>query len=291
MTTTKPRASQIRGLASQQAPFLADLIPDSNLPSSTGDYILKGAFFTPDMTVVFDGGQVVNYVTFINDNEVRVNMTLGAAEGTFGVTLNNGIEAYFDNALLVVLGTVYKPSPADWFNLTGNPNLSDEASIKISAFNELSSAYWNKVVPFNLDWSIRFRYKRSPFGDLESNLREANIALYTVVGDVYQMEFQYQAEGSQSTTSNGSARGHFISLADPRVDTGIERRQPDAQYDAYDDLEYNTIDLRWVGGVLRIYRNGTLGYTASYVFTEDVYIRAIVRRFDLVDIKYIELAT
>jgi hypothetical protein len=35
------------------------------------------------------------------------------------VTLNNGISATFNNALLIVLGTVYVPKNVNWINKTG----------------------------------------------------------------------------------------------------------------------------------------------------------------------------
>jgi len=64
------------------APFLNEVIPDSYLPSTTGMFKLKGSFFTENMTVTTTGG-MVNYITFNNDNDVDVNITTGATEGSF----------------------------------------------------------------------------------------------------------------------------------------------------------------------------------------------------------------
>lgn len=83
-------------IATAPAPFLNIVIPDSTLPNTTGNFKLKGAFFTPTMTVVFEG-QIVNYFTFISDNEIDVNVTTGATEGNFDITLNNGLSAIFPN--------------------------------------------------------------------------------------------------------------------------------------------------------------------------------------------------
>ncbi len=104
---------KLYSMATMPAPYMEVLIPDSTLPSVTTDFTIKGSFFTPTMTVSIVG-QTVNYVTFISDNEVRVNVTTGAAQGSFAVTLNNGLSVTYAAALVIVLGTVYSPVDANW---------------------------------------------------------------------------------------------------------------------------------------------------------------------------------
>ena len=69
-----------------EKPYLSELIPDSYLPDSTGNFILKGSFFTPSMLVEITG-VTINYSTFVSDNEFRVNVTIGSEEGYKNVTL------------------------------------------------------------------------------------------------------------------------------------------------------------------------------------------------------------
>ena len=104
---------KVYSIAVAPAPYLEELIPDSYLPNTTGNFILRGSFFTPNMGVIVEG-QTINNKTFISDNEFRVNITTGSAEGSFDVTLNNGISQTFPDVLLVVLGTVFKPVQSDW---------------------------------------------------------------------------------------------------------------------------------------------------------------------------------
>ena len=280
MATTKPRATQIRGLASQQAPFLADLIPDSYLPNNTGDFRLIGAFFTPDMNVIVEG-QTVNRIKFISDNEVLVNLTTGAAEGTFDVTLNNGIQAIFQDVLLIVLGEVFTPITADWNILEGIPNTETDGKVEITTFDEYVKLRWNQVIDQTKDWSIRFKFKRSPLGDINSSVRINNVILKKQADLTPIYYAQFQAEGSLANVYGITPTDGLKKFSSTSSSSGA----------VYNMLESLNIDVQYIGGVLRCYINNTLRGTFNQIIDDNLFIDVELKRFDLTGIKYIELAT
>jgi len=163
-------------IATAPAPYMDVLIPDSVLPSTTTNFTIKGAFFTPTMTVAITG-QTINYLTFISDKQIKVNVTTGAAEGYFNVTLDNGISRTFNGALSVVLGTIYKPTQANWIIESGIPDLSTEGEAHLSTYNSLAQAVWTKTFDYTRNFSVRFKLKPSPFGNPGGNPATPDIEL------------------------------------------------------------------------------------------------------------------
>lgn len=276
MPITRPRASQIRGLAIQQPPFLADLIPDSNLPNSRGDYILRGAFFSPNMTIEFTGNQTIHYINFIDDNEVRVNMTLGPDEGLFGVTLNNGIESYFSNALLVVLGDVFKPSEADW---NPNPEYLDiskagEARILATGLDNITT--YSKKIDFTKDWRLTYSFELSPI-TLNTNLvTKRTIEIKSVVDGTTKMWH------GKSASNNSAGYGYLNMFGAVAAGASDPWSIPPLIY---------TIER--INGVFKYYKGDNLAYTynGSEVQDEDWELVINPYDYDVTNIQYIELAT
>lgn len=161
-----------------QAPFIGDAVL-TFLPDTTGNLTIKGAFFTPSMTVTIQG-QTVNYITFINDNEIQVNLTTGIIEGDFDVILNNGVSATFSRRLLIVLGTVYKPDISNWTVFSGTPDLSTKGDIKLNLYN-VPCAATCFTIPNNKNFRVYFTLTRSPLGAVVGSPDEPSISLISAV--------------------------------------------------------------------------------------------------------------
>jgi len=56
MGITKVRANQIFGISGYPAPYISEITPASIQPSETAIITIKGAFFTPTMTVYLGTG-------------------------------------------------------------------------------------------------------------------------------------------------------------------------------------------------------------------------------------------
>lgn len=269
LPTNKVLAPDVNGniklytIATAPPPYLDKLIPGSYLPSNTGNFILKGSFFTPNMTVVLQG-QTINYKTFISDNEVRVNVTTGSAEGYFDVILNNGISATFSKALFIVLGTVFKPNVSTWTNKTINADTSEEGSLNVGVYGSQDSAIWNQVFDITKNFRFSFNALLTPFSSVQRN-SSAWVILKDLSGnekyriDVHDVYFYFYENGSTSYWDQWSSYGQ-------------------------------NIELRWVSGVLYFYVNGAIRYTSPLVFTENLKLTAIVKYYDLKNIRYVELA-
>lgn len=271
-----------------QEPILNNIIPDSNIPGSSGDYILEGAYFNPQMSVAFEGDQTVNYIKFISDNTVKVNLTLGNQEGMFGVTLNNGVSKYFPNILLVVLGEVYAPEQADWSNITEPINIL-KGGLEVKQYGSVGYANWESK-PFDVsrDFAFRYRYKMSngyseaamPPGGGNEILLVDSVTNQTIIqisprSGFYGFNYRF-FDGEKLVDMPGGLS--YVRAA------------------AYGDYvaEFETFnEIRYVGGVWYVYVNGNLVRTVNLAnnLTNNLVLKCYVRYIDLRDIKYIELAT
>lgn len=251
------------------APYLHDLIPDSYLPSTTGNFILKGAFFTPTMTVAVTG-QTVNYVTFISDNEVRANITTGAAEGTFAVILNNGLSATFNNRMLITLGTVYKPAPADWINVSSQINIDTEGEGHIGVFNAANLAEWNKQFDYTKNWSIRLTIVVSPLGTPSTFNFDNNTAGVFI-----------RKVSDNANVFNFTRQG---TLADRILECANLGNK------LFTFTLNSVLEIRYVGGVIYFYSDNVLKFTSAVSITENLKLALVLNTYDVVGIKYIELA-
>jgi hypothetical protein len=262
------------------APFLEILIPDSTLPSTTTNFVLKGSFFTPTMTVVIVG-QTINYITFISDNEVRVNVTTGASEGSFSVTLNNGSQSVFPNALLIVLGTVFIPLNTDW---TSASNLEAKTGeLDIITLNSSGSAIWNKPFDYTKNFSLRFQFKQSPYGAATTNnYGQRNFEIINTSDSNFNYYFNLYCNGS----------GFYADTADPS--DGSDPINNGLLGTVSANYLLNQIDMfefKWTSGVMKFYVNSILKRTFSNGITQNQRLKITLSEFDEFNIKYIELAS
>jgi len=279
MGITKIRANQIFGYSSFPKAYLNNLIPSSNRPNTTSDFILEGAFFTQNMTVAVQG-QTVNRITFESDNKVIVNVTTGSSEGTFDVTLNNGSGAVvFTGAIFIVVGDVFEPATADWIKT--NPVNVIKNGVFLTVYGSQGSAVWNnKQFDFTKDFSVRFNFKFSPLGAANSGVANAEFLELQRVSDSVSL-FKMRVGYSSTLLYFGS-----YSIANGWLDAQSLNKagNPEA-------LNYTPVyRLDFISGSMILYQNGTVKRTFTDVVSENLKLRINVKYFDIVDIKYIELA-
>jgi len=158
------------------APYISELIPDSYLPNSTGDILIHGDFFTPQMcdrvtnpnAIIIEGVTTIHYATFISSQLIKINVTTGSAEGNFSCTLNNGLSTTKDNALFITYGSVFKPAKEDWTVLVGNPDLSQSGEVHLNVLNTSNIAKIKTTffTPSTTgDFIMFWNWSRSPLGN------------------------------------------------------------------------------------------------------------------------------
>ncbi|REH00259.1 hypothetical protein [Flavobacterium aquicola] len=286
---------KLYSMAILPAPYIAELIPDSYLPSTTGNIQLLGEFFIPAMCLSVNlnngngiqiTGQTINYATFVNSQKILLNVTTGSAEGSFSVTCNNGLSITKANALLIVLGTVFTPKFSDWTSQI-NIDVSDTGVAKIATYNSLGTAKATNITINHLkNWEVRFSFQRSPLGDVQTaygiyeftfNLQNSvgnNIIRHTfyvnhVAGNIY-------VTGATATESNSIIKQFAV---------------PGADIDRLIAFEAKTIQIRFISGILYTYIDNTLVKTWTQTVIDDLFITVSLKQFDIKGIKYIELAT
>jgi len=276
LSTAEKDAIRLKiGTAISPAPFLDEVIPDSYLPSTTGMFKLKGSFFTENMTVSTAGG-TVNYITFNNDNDVDVNITTGATEGSFSVTIDNGISKTFDSVLLIILGTVYKPTDADWINKSLVSTNND--AVELVTFNSQGTAEWTKQFDYTRDWTFRFNAKKSPLGTLPVGVYNVSrLQLKTVDGIKSIFDYQIYKHNSLGLMSNSRSFNDSWDYAVIISNYDWELFKTTLQF-----------ELRYLAGVLYVYVNNTLGRTHTDVLNQNLKLIVNPKEYDFENIKYIE---
>lgn len=269
-------------IATSPAPFLDEIIPDSYSPSTTGNFILKGAFFTPTMTVTVTG-QTVNYVTFISDNEVRANVTTGSAEGTFDVTLNNGLSAIFPKRMLIILGTIYRPIASEWTNVTGAIDVSQTGEVYSTLYNSLASAKWNRIFDNTKKYSVRFNLAVSPLGQFSATTGTDTIFLSLVNATTLVEDFKLSIRADGVPTLRFKYFG-------PSTNNYVSASSSGANYN--EQLTYlgnQSVEFRKVGSALQIYYNNVFVYSFPETISSNYNLLVRVKSWDIINIKYIEL--
>jgi len=278
LTTAEKDAIRLKiGTAISPAPFLDEVIPDSYAPSTTGMFKLKGSFFTENMTVTTTGG-TVNYITFNNDNDVDVNITTGSTEGSFSVTIDNGISKTFDIVLLIVLGTVFKPTNADWINKSLVSTNND--AVELVTFNSQGTAEWTKQFDYTRDWRFIFNAKESPLGTLSMGVfNVSRLQLKTVDGVKSIFDYQVYKHNSGALVNNSRSFNDTWDYAGSLISGNNDW-----------DLFKTTLqfELRYVAGVLYVYVNNTLKKTHTDVLDQNLKLIVNPKEYDFENIKYIE---
>jgi hypothetical protein len=274
LPTNKVLAPDVNGnlklftIATAPAPYLENLIPNSHLPSTTGNFILKGSFFTPTMTISI-AGQTVNWIQFISDNEVHLSVTTGAAEGYFSVTLNNGISSTFQNALLIVLGTVYIPTNANWTDVV-EPITIDNNKCMVKVADATGSAKLNYVLEKAKPWQFYFSFDKSPITPSATGFMSSVYLTERVTGTIWRFQSVYSSNYMQTRVwRNGVTQGNF----------------------GYSMINPYLVKLHFDGTQLFVYTNNVLSRTFTTAdFQQDIDVKIEINNFDITQIKKVELA-
>ncbi|MEM0575153.1 hypothetical protein [Flavobacterium polysaccharolyticum] len=284
LPTNKVLAPDVNGnlklytIATAPAPYLDEIKPYSCLPNSTGNIVLKGAFFTPNMTVQIVG-QTINYVKFINDNEVHANVTTGIAEGSFDIILNNGLSATFDGRMLIVLGEIKKVSSADWTILSGNPNVSNDGNIELTLYDiACSGTCFN--IPNGENFRLYFTLTRSPLGATIGMPDQPSISLVSAVDNSVKFAAKVYLNGADINShmrvyqeSTGLSYGKELG----NVESFVMKTNPPTFYFERIGTEYRFRDY-----------NTNILFTDT--FSGNLKVRADIRKFDITNIRYVKLA-
>jgi hypothetical protein len=268
-------------MALMPAPFLLILVPDSTLPSTTTNFVLRGAFFTPTMTVSIVG-QTINYITFVSDNEVKVNVTTGATEGSYAVTLNNGISATFNNALLIVLGTVYVPKNVNWINKTGTSDTNVDGEFKVAVKDTIGTGVIDPsffTIPTS-SFIVSFSYKRSPLDAAPTEAYNEYTLFQLIDSATNAVIYDFWFE-QLNTNANGRTRLWA------RTQSGQSTIVIDLFTDGLNALETYSLSVKRLSSSLGVYINNTLIFTPTLQYTSTMKVKVSVRELDIVKIKLI----
>jgi len=248
------------------------------LPNTTGNFELYGEFFKDSMcltanlaTSIIFVGQTVNYAVFHSSSWITVNVTTGATEGLFAITLDNGLSKTFANAYMVVLGTVYEPLSTDWTGVS-LADVSKGSEVNIVTYGANHNATWNKEFNYLINFSFRFSCKKSPLGAGGAEYNTARIKLIKVSNSAVVF-----AGGINYNNSNFGATGANIlgGVTPIFFNSGNS---------------HSTIEYRYIAGVSYLYIDNVLKGTFSNVLTENVKLQLNLQLSDITNIKYIELA-
>ena len=264
-------------------PYLEELIPDSYMPSTTGNFIIKGSFFTPSTTVTVEG-QTLNYLNFVSDNEMLASITTGATEGTFDVTINNGTSVVFADALLIVLGDVFTPTEADWENITGSIDLSGGDSARVS-IQDVTGSATTKTSFFELpatgDFIVQFNFIGSP---LEDSPNGACLEELSLVDSVTNAK-KYGISPSQINSVPGKT---FIDALD--YDGAMPITYVLTKFDGDVPcvfLKNHTLSIKRVGTTISFYNNNVYKGSATTNYAFPMKLKASVKELDVENIKII----
>jgi hypothetical protein len=278
------RGSRLVRTSTLPNPSLEELIPDTYLPSTTGNFILKGSYFTEDMTIVIEG-HTYNYIEFVNSGFVRINMITNAIDGFYDVTLNNGgDDVVFDDVLQIANGTVYEPSSLDWENITGGLNVTEGSTPKIPVFNSTATGRWKQEFDFTKDFTIQFKVKRSPLGSFLSGeqffLNLSNVSdgsnnfRLTIRKDASSTTLTNRVESDSDVISYVSFSGLYQGIDIPS---------------SFDLMALALFEFKHIDGIMYLYMNGVLYTTFTHTLTENLKLNVDLKTFDVSEIKYIDL--
>lgn len=256
-------------------PYLEELIPDSYMPSTTGNFIIRGSFFTPTTTVVIED-QTLNYLTFVSDNEMLANVTTCATEGLYGITINNGTSVDFNHVLLIVLGEVFQPAEADWIN-TSVIDVTDTGSAKLVTYASVGNAEWIKEFDYTRDWILRFNLADSPLGPYPTGIYLQTDLMLKTIDNVTTL-FRYQTYR------------HPVGLYHHTYTVANDWGYAGGNYGSnLSDSLINNFELRYISGVMYAYVGGVLRRTFTDVLSQNLKLIVRPTYYDFINIKYIEI--
>lgn len=262
---TKVRANQIFGIPKLYAPTVHSFSPTSMLPNTTKEITIIGSFFNPDTTFQI-GGCTINWKRFENNDyrEVTLQVSSGATEGNFDLTINNGKELVVQDLFTISNGIVTVPLAAD-FTKTGTINVSDGELTKV-ADNTTGEATWNRLIPSTEPFTIQWILTKTPY----------------VGGTWTTLEFV--------KASDGSLFEGYITF---QINSGrlrINYRVGGNAFYLEDYMDYGTVFgfRRTTDGKVQYVKNGVVTKSNTNNLTFDLYLRWGIETNDVKYLKYID---
>ncbi|MGG5486250.1 hypothetical protein [Gaetbulibacter sp. PBL-D1] len=276
------------------APQLNRLEPISLLPSQTQNLKIYVSNIDENTTVTIES-QTVNSVALDFDNNdvpyLNCSVTTGATEDDFDVTLNNGTEAVYVDALTVNLGEVFIPSESDWSELSNSPYIEDDGEFKITTYLSSATGVWNKEFDYTKDYIVRFKVAISPLGTPinSDQYQDPHIELVTTGGspqfrmNFYVRDTSYQANIYQWNINDG--------WSGPNSGQGIVYTPPvgPSQLNKFINYTEKQFEFRIISQNIKIYMDNVLQCDLNDTVSQNLQLKINVNRFDVVSIKYIEL--
>ena len=279
---------KLYSIATAPAPYIQELIPDSYLPSTRGNIRILGSFFTPKMcdrvnnpnAIVLGGVTTIHYATFVNQGEILINVTTGATEGSFPLTLDNGLSTTKNNALSIVLGTIYKPTANDWINVNAQLDIASGDNAKLINYGLEGIGTWNKNFDYTKNFAIRFIYAESPLGTFYEGSYVVTAHLVNALDDSWVMTFgtlrQTYALRTRFTYSESS---ETYAGSQCSVELGMGN-----------EVKTHVLEYRWYNGIAYLYADNILRVALTKTLTQNVRLKIKTAYQDILSIKYIELA-
>lgn len=259
------------------APILGTVNPSGVPPSSTVEVRFKGSFFTPQSVVKVENC-VVNSIEFDPDTgDLVTSLTIPSGDNEYNVEISNGTNVVFENRLIVVLGDVFIANSQDWENIT-NPIDFSVGSVLVKSFKSIGSAELIQRFDVSKDFSYRFTIRRTPLDPIQATNTAItpSFALMELRDEVtnnliFKID-NFQAQNIQIDNTDGSLLGRYAIGAN-----------------IYD----SEMRINYIGGVWSFSggkSNINLTSQQSQNLTNNIKLLVRTGTFDLVNVKYIELA-
>lgn len=285
MALTQVRSEQIKGVSGFPKPFFSEINPFFMALSTSATVTITGSFFTPETTFSI-GGCTVNSKVFKSSNEVELNITSGATEGDYNITINNGQQTVISNAFTLTQGQVFIPDAVDWANAS-NISLSDNGEVLQSSYGVTGKADWTaKTFEVLKDWELKVKFNYDPNNPYPggNNFNAFNSHLRKVSDGSVVISFYYYV------ASNNSSGGFYTKTS--TAETAQSAKAIGGSTDLI--MNENVVQLFsprmvWNGGVLSLYDGTSLVKNFTFAIPEDVYLDIGVQTYGYKGIKFIEL--
>ena len=264
MGITKVRANQIFGIIGYPAPYISEITPASIQPSETAIITIKGAFFTPTMTVSVVG-HTINVFNFKSNSEILINITAPATEGNYNLTLNNGASVTFSAAIIVSVGIVTVPVKSSYYNITGNIDLETQGFAKVESTAAGGSADFFDF-PINANYAFEYKWVKSVLYGGSLNSPTQIIELIDKVDGTSKLGVDI---------FNNTQWTRFY------VNGSVVKNS--------DTSQNLVVRIERINGVVTFKINGSPQYTASPTITNALKLRVNIRYHDITQMKLIQI--
>jgi hypothetical protein len=297
LPTNKVLAPDVNGniklytMATMPAPYIDELIPDSYLPNATGNIRILGSYFTPTMcdrinnanAIILNGVSTIHYAVFVSNNEILINVTTGSVEGIFSCTLNNGLSTTKNNALLIVLGTVHKINESDFTSVSPFIDIEDGV-VTFNTFGDGGSikAFSGYKIPANKNFRLTFQFIQSKLG-YNTWDRGMYISLLKSVDSTlqWQSKFHYGQYSSLEKQDSVSGFGQYDTINGFMSLPALGTTSPSG-----------IVTMERVAGVMKwLAPGGSVSGTSTSTYNGELVLSCGLINAELIDFKYIELAT